>query len=477
MRKTMTRWLIMSGCLASLSACGNDSSMIESSEPEPTTTPALTATIDQDTNTTGTTATLSLGLSTPGGADVPITITSSDESVGTVSASSVTITDADWRQAADVTTIKTLTLTGQCDDVAGDTTYDIQVTPNSANYPTSLAKTLTVTNTEQPSIQVNSTTGTTTETGNVIEYTVRICSQDNATVTLTSSDTGEGTVSPASLAFTTANWSTVQTFTVTGVDDAIADNNVDYTVTLSASAYGATDTVINLSNTDDETPNLTLTPTSGLLVNEDGTTDTIDVTLTTEPGADVTVQASVSDSEAAVTPSSLIFTAANYNTAQTLTISAVDDLIDEDDETKTLTLTSSSSITSYSGLNESVDFTVADNDTAGMTLTATPVVVSETVSYAAFGVTLATQPTADVTISASSADTNEVAISSPSSLTFTSSNWNQAQSVTVAGVRGTPGTQDGDQTVVVTVTSASADAKYGNPPQTATINVVNTDID
>ena len=50
------------------------------------------------------------------------------------------------------------------------------------------------------------------------------------TIGLSSSDTTEGTVSPASLTFTTANWSSAQTVTVTGVDDAIADGHQRYSI-------------------------------------------------------------------------------------------------------------------------------------------------------------------------------------------------------------------------------------------------------
>ena len=50
------------------------------------------------------------------------------------------------------------------------------------------------------------------------------------TIALSSSDTTEGTVSPASLTFTTANWNVAQTVTVTGVDDALVDGNVAYTI-------------------------------------------------------------------------------------------------------------------------------------------------------------------------------------------------------------------------------------------------------
>ena len=46
------------------------------------------------------------------------------------------------------------------------------------------------------------------------------------TIALSSSDTTEGTVGPASLTFTTANWNVAQTVTVTGVDDAVVDGDV-----------------------------------------------------------------------------------------------------------------------------------------------------------------------------------------------------------------------------------------------------------
>lgn len=54
----------------------------------------------------------------------------------------------------------------------------------------------------------------------------------DVTIAVESSLTTEGTVSPASLTFTPANWNTAQTVTVTGVNDATQDGNRSYTVTL-----------------------------------------------------------------------------------------------------------------------------------------------------------------------------------------------------------------------------------------------------
>jgi hypothetical protein len=54
------------------------------------------------------------------------------------------------------------------------------------------------------------------------------------TIALSSSDTTEGTVGPASLTFTTANWQTPQTVTVTGADDALVDGPITYTIVTAA---------------------------------------------------------------------------------------------------------------------------------------------------------------------------------------------------------------------------------------------------
>src|SRR6185436_9927922 len=88
-------------------------------------------------------------------------------------------------------------------------------------------------------ITVTPTSGlVTTEAGGTATFTVRLDTPPLASVTigLGSSDTTEGTVSPASLTFTPANGTTPQTVTVTGVDDAVIDGNVAYTI-VTAAAY------------------------------------------------------------------------------------------------------------------------------------------------------------------------------------------------------------------------------------------------
>ena len=62
---------------------------------------------------------------------------------------------------------------------------------------------------------------------------ISLCTEPSADVVIdvVSLDTGEGTVSPSQLTFTTTNWSDEQQVTVTAVDDGVPDPDVTYLVT------------------------------------------------------------------------------------------------------------------------------------------------------------------------------------------------------------------------------------------------------
>jgi Ca2+-binding RTX toxin-like protein len=111
---------------------------------------------------------------------------------------------------------------------------------------------VTIVDDDVAGITVTPTSGLlTTEAGGKATFTVKLNSQPTATVTigLSSSDTTEGTVSPASLTFTQSNWSTPQTVTVTGVDDQIVDGNIAYTIVTAAAV--STDANYNGRNAAD----------------------------------------------------------------------------------------------------------------------------------------------------------------------------------------------------------------------------------
>jgi hypothetical protein len=109
----------------------------------------------------------------------------------------------------------------------------------------------TNTGNNSPGITVTPTTGLlTTEAGGTDTFTVVLDSLPVASVTidLSSSNPAEGTVSPTSLTFTSGNGTTPQTVTVTGVNDAVVDGNIAYTIVTINPAD------VSVTNIDDDTP-------------------------------------------------------------------------------------------------------------------------------------------------------------------------------------------------------------------------------
>ncbi|MFN7982973.1 MAG: hypothetical protein U0Q11_14030 [Vicinamibacterales bacterium] len=190
---------------------------------------------------------------------------------------------------------------------------------------------MTNTDNDAAGITVTPTSGlTTTEAGGTATFTIVLTSQPTANVTvgLTSSNTAEGTVSPSSVTFTSANWNTPQTVTVTGVDDFLVDGAVAYTVVTAAATSADTNynglnpSDVSVTNTDNDAAGITVTPTSGLTTTEAGGTATFTVVLTSQPTANVTVGLTSSNTAegTVVSPSSVVFTNGNWNTAQTVTV-------------------------------------------------------------------------------------------------------------------------------------------------------------
>src|SRR5438093_6190218 len=77
---------------------------------------------------------------------------------------------------------------------------------------------------------------------------------------------------------------------------------------------------------DDDTVGITVAPTSGLTTTEGGGTATFTVVLASQPMANVTIGLSSNDlTEGTVAPASVTFTSGNWNAAQTVTVTGVDD--------------------------------------------------------------------------------------------------------------------------------------------------------
>ena len=107
-------------------------------------------------------------------------------------------------------------------------------------------------------------------------------------------------VSVASLTFTSGNWDTPQTVTITGLQDYTNDCNVGYTIVTGAASSadgnynGLNASDVSVTNTDNDTAGITVSSVSGPTT-EGGGTATFTIVLNTQPTANVTITLSSSD--------------------------------------------------------------------------------------------------------------------------------------------------------------------------------------
>jgi len=295
-----------------------------------------------------------------------------------------------------------------------------------------LSVTLTLTG-----FSVEETNGSTvvSETGTVDTLSVVLDSQPDEDVVLrvTSGDPGEAVASPSTLIFTTDDWDVVQTVTVTGVDDFADDGDQITTFAIAVVAQASDDAFdgipvhsVDVTTTDDdEPPGLVITETGdGTEVGEDGTTDTFTVALTTRPATDVLLRVRSGNLfEAVVSPSTLTFTTDDWDVAQTVTVTGVNDFADDGDQVTAVTISviAVASDDAFDGIPaRTVMVTTVDNDgPAGLTITETgSTQVSEDGTTDTFTVVLTTRPATDVVLTVTSGDPGE-AVVSPTTLTFT----------------------------------------------------------
>ena len=292
------------------------------------------------------------------------------------------------------------------------------------------------------------------------------------------------TLTDDTLTFTSENWDTAQTVTVTAAedDDAASDAAVTLTHTVTGTGEYAVVTAdsVTVTITDDDTAGVTVSETA--LSIEEGGSDIYTVKLDTEPTGDVTVaiagqaDTDITLSGATLTNNALTFMTESWNTAQTVTVTAKEDEDAVDEEEATLTHTVSGG--GYDEVTaDSVTVNITDNDTAGVTISKTALAIDEGASET-YTVVLDTEPTADVTVAISGHADTDITLSgetlSNDALTFTSDNWNVAQTVTVTTAADDDAASDAAVTLTHTVTGTGEYAGVTADSVTVTIDEKDT---
>ncbi|HEX6658223.1 MAG TPA: Ig-like domain-containing protein [Ilumatobacter sp.] len=347
---------------------------------------------------------------------------------------------------------------------------DITVNSTDAKYDVlDTNKALTVNDDEIASVLVTTSGGTSVTEGGTGDSVAIVLGAQPASDVVVNLTPANGQTNTLSATFTNGNWDTPQVLAVAALDDAIDETSpfleqLPMLLTTNAPGYNAAP-VLRVDATlaawlaveviDDDVFAFTLTG-STLDLTENGGTDTYSLVLESQPVADVNVTISATGLCTPSTPSHT-FTSLNWNTPFVVTVTAGNDDIDGT-ASCTVDNATSSADPNYNALSSAATGAVVDDDTADVIVSAAAGTVAEQgETSTTYTVVLATEPTASVTISAT-AD-GQLTVDSGAPMTFTSSNWNQPQTITVSAVDDLTA-EAASHIGTVTHAATSGDANY-----------------
>jgi uncharacterized delta-60 repeat protein len=268
---------------------------------------------------------------------------------------------------------------------------------------------------------------------------------------------------------------------VTTTDDTFANGTRTVSVTVVSAGSGVSASRTFISVTDDETAGFVIVEADGdTATTEDGVTDTFTVALTGQPETDVVLDLSFllhgENLVDGLIASSLTFTTTDWDTPQTVTVSAVDDPLIDGTTVNTLTVSvrAADSYDAFDNVpNQTVTVTNTDNDVAGFTITETngDTQLDEGPHSDRIDIVLTARPVTPVTIGIVSQSPGE-AVAVPPTVTFLPADWDMPHSVTLVGVQDN--VHDGLRMVdfVFTIIDAVSDDDFdGVNDQTVTAEV------
>ena len=249
--------------------------------------------------------------------------------------------------------------------------------------PLNRSATVTIADNDVAGVNVTTISGNTGEDGTSASFTVTLNSQPTApvTVALSSSNPAEGIVGN-SVVIPVANWNSGVPVTVTGVDDAIVDGNINYTivtgnVTSTDANYnalgGGAVADVSVTNVDNDVATLTI----GDVTAEEGLSMQFTVTLNTAVANPFNVTVTFQNGTAQGGAIPLVVPEDFNNTQQTLNfngtanetrqfnVSVLNDLVVEGDETFTVQLSVSNPAIIDS---DTAIGTITNNDTGNVTV-------------------------------------------------------------------------------------------------------------
>ena len=270
-------------------------------------------------------------------------------------------------------TSKTFTLTAASDDVDDD--GDSVVLGFDTPLPTGFAAgdpdeaTVNITDDDHPAVQVSFGAGSyTVAEGSTVSVSVELSAAPERQVEVDLTHTGQGDTSSGDYSLSAASVTfaadeTSKTFTFTAASDDVDDDGdsvlLGFDTPLPTGFSAGSPATATVSISDDDAAGVVAPETVTVTEGEGGVG--YEVTLASEPTGNVTVTiGGVPHDDITLDRTTLTFTSGNWDTPQTVTVTAVDDTIDEDTETVTLTHTTSGG--GYGTHRADVRVSIADND-------------------------------------------------------------------------------------------------------------------
>jgi len=287
------------------------------------------------TTETGLSDTFEVALTSEPDAPVELSLMSSDVTEGMPYPTQLSFDKNNWNQA------RWVKVTGVDDPEADDDIiYHIKlfnVTSDDPDYDEFEADSVEAINIndDPPGVQVYPISRLfTSEEGKQAQFGVVLLSRPTATVTIpvSTSDVTEASVDVTQLVFDAEDWDQKQLVTLTGLDDDEDDDDIEYKIVLGESVsedadYSAVDpTDILAINIDDDVAGFALGYNRIVRTNEMGTDTVFTVKLNTEPAGTVALSVSSDDAtEGTVSHDYLTFTPADWDVAQEITVTGVND--------------------------------------------------------------------------------------------------------------------------------------------------------
>ena len=337
-------------------------------------------------------------------------------------------------------TLQTVTFTAGADDDAVNDTVNLAHTVSGADYAGLVTDDVTVTveDTDTVGVIVSDTTLEVIE-GEEVEYKVKLASEPTSEVTVDVTVQVESKVSlrKRSLSFTKESWNVEQLVPVQARNDEDSSNDeesIRHRVRGGECQGIPADSVL-VTITDDDIP-VAVSFNSATYTVAEGGSVTVTVDLDVDPERTVTIPLTATNEDGASNgdysgvPNLVTFDSGEQS--KTITFSATDDSEDDDGEQVRLTFATLPAGVS-AGTDDETVVSITDDDVPEVIVTPDTVPVPEGRS-GRYSVVLSTVPAGTVTVTVTDPADNTDVTAEPADLTFTSSNWESPQYVTVSAI-------------------------------------------